>query len=328
MKYLWLLAVLFCALLFAKEPSLHYLTVLKQYSPDGYYLVRRAVKRTYRFGQVTITADPAASYVDASSNKTLRRTLPLAVHEAAHLYSEIEAARKLYENKEIVEPGRAFCYYSGKQKSVFVRSTSSFPFENLKADLKKEKYAFRYKALLKNETSKQYGIYELLDEWNAYYWQSRVALELLPLYENEIETESYIDFFQDFSAHITGVLEMRLYMLIYLQKAQTEYPNIYTGAQNNREFRLMVKHLDQLSLRLYRDYFRTKAVIAQKMKKERVRVEERQGQITFVFADNSQMLVENQSEEYMYYVNRMKTVAFSRVARDFGLKVIYPVYGL
>ncbi len=315
------------AVVYNIQAAPHYISLLKEHSPDGYFLLKHALRKRYTFGETEIIADPASRYINTTSVRTIAATIPTAVHEASHLYTDIIALYYMQKKGMPVKPDTMYLYYTGGKRGVYVSLTPSFHFSDMQHSIPKHSAALRFQSLIhENAVEDGAGVYELLNEWTAYYWESSVCMDILPLFVEAGQIEGYYDFFQGYISSYTGAAEFRFYLMSYLLYARINRPEIYSEIYANSPFKDAVRIIDLMTYRKYTEFFILKSEISDALSKERVQLKEDDKLLTFTFQDTSSTKVKTLSGDYTYLVKLMRQEKFKTVVKEFGLQPYYPEY--
>ncbi|MFW5808501.1 MAG: hypothetical protein ACOCWH_05575 [Spirochaetota bacterium] len=307
------------------EPDDDYLAILKEYSPDGYYLASRTGSARYVFGDTIVTADPVSAYINKGSRLSVALSLPEAIHEATHHYTDIMGCKRLHESGSEAGPGRAYLYYTGGKSSVFVRLTPSYPFSLMRPAVPDHPATMRF-SLLAQSSEAGHGVYELLDEWNAYLRSADLCLELLPLFWRLQDYDGIVSFYTIYGTLWTGMAEFRFYVLEYLVRASEEEQAIYRQMYTNGPLLHALRRIDSQTARHLDRYFRIKSTHARRLRSERISTVERDGLLVFTYPDGSSISVETQRDEYEFLLVLMNAKRYVKTSRSFGMLPSLPQY--
>jgi hypothetical protein len=303
----------------------HYFITLKKHSSDGYYLLQRALRESFTFGEMKVEVTPATHYIRKGSPTETLMSLPIAVHEASHHFSDIRALEYSYKNSGNNFPETSFMYYQGKGSGLYTAVTKGFDFKEIKNSVDMDLPANRFQVHASKPFDEQLGVYELLDESYAYFWQSQTALDLIPAYA-ELAMEGYKDSFKSYIDGYVGIIEYYFYMIVYLDYANRNYPVLYETMKNNKPLQKSAVALKDKSIKHYNRYFKLKRQIAELLAKEKVALTETGNQLVFTYPDQTSQHVETQSKIYKKYKILIDSKRFKKVIKDFGLRGPFPEY--
>ena len=171
-------------------------------------------------------------------------SLNTVVHESHHQFNSVYAYQLLSKNAPAdYNFGDTYTtFYYNRDDILLVKHTEVFNSNELKKDIPKELQSFRYKPYIVPKTdmsSQVQGIYGLLDEFHSYYLGTKTGMETFPYFQKKAEAElsAYLDFVSNTSSSYWAFYEFKYFCLKYLEKAKTEYPEIYQELFENKALR-------------------------------------------------------------------------------------------
>ncbi len=182
------------------------MAILKEYDPEGYYIVDSAINRG-----TNVSVWLRAEHSNAFNLDTL-------VHESYHDY-------KFFEN-----------YYFGPGKGVVVPENNKYKTENYTKNIPVDMRTFRYDTYVSEGayvSANVDGIYGLLNELSAYQFGMRNQLCLFPYYE---ENQKFSDFFNCCISDYQAYEEFRYWMLGLLNYEKENVTPIYNAHMKNAGF--------------------------------------------------------------------------------------------
>lgn len=224
-------------------------SLIETHDPDAFKMLKslEALPTNYKLNRTTVTTGKPTKpevWLSGSTAEDVRGSLNTVVHESLHNFTSYYAYQMLSEN-----PPRDFDFgdsYSAfmidGDNIVLVKHSEVYNGNELKRDIPKELRTFRYDPYItprSNVGSQKQGIYGLLDEFNAYYRGTLISYKLFPLYKELAEEKpgAYLDYIQNMSSIRMAYYEFKYFILSYLSKAQTKYPDLYDGFLANTDLR-------------------------------------------------------------------------------------------
>jgi hypothetical protein len=245
------LLLLFASGLAAAGDKETLLSLLKKYSPDGYYIVDTYEKKA--------EGSDFMEYWDASSEDARWDSYNTIVHETAH---GVMAA--------LAKPNSLFIPAS-RASGVMVPLTETFFSREMVDTFPKELRTFRFGTYVDCSQddlgSQALGAYGLLDEMTAYYLGTKASWDLLPHFEAQGAAAPWSSFFQAVNGTLYGILEFKLYTLKYLMFAEKKHPEVYRKIMANRDFSSAFLAVDAAANAFFRDYFAGKERVYESLRK-------------------------------------------------------------
>jgi hypothetical protein len=214
------------------------LSLLKQYSPDGYFIVDTYMREC---GNTDFM-----EYWDPSSEDSRWDSINTIVHEIAHGYmGELADRNSLY-------------YIASRDERIMVPLTSVFFSREMVPTFPERLRTFRFDTYVncsEDELGSQAeGAYGLLDEMNAYFIGTKASWDLLPYFRSRGADAPWSSFFSAVNGTLYGILEFKLYVLKYLEYAQANRPAVYRDITANASFAKAFLAVDRASRLFINDY--------------------------------------------------------------------------
>jgi hypothetical protein len=301
----------------AADDKASILKLLKQYSPDGYYIVDSYAKN----GGGTDFME----YWDGSSDDSRLSSYNTIVHEMAHGVMAEMADRD------------SLLFLASRDNRIMVPLTDVFFSREMVPSFPKELRTFRFSTYVDctedNLGSQADGAYGLLDEMNAYFLGTKTSWELLPYFQAQGPKAPWGPFFQSINGTLYGILEFKLYVLKYLMYAQQNKPAVYNGIMANQKFARAFLAVDKAASAFIQDYFTRKAQVYDSLRTQGLEIREEGdylmigsgGQCSGTFMDVYTLLAkELQKSAYqdlMRQLNAGTAVAASPLAEGAGSAV-------
>lgn len=273
----------------ALSPRETVLQLLKEYSPTGYYIVDQYEKTPeeteFKYMKWKTKKDDFMEFVKGSTIEDHLAAINIVVHETCHTYSALMAYQLSEERLGQAAPGYN-AYYIGNNTNILVKRTPVFNTGEIAASIPEHLRTFRFKLYVSPESdggsksigSKYFGIYGLLDEFNAYYHGNKAAFDFYPYYRDQMKTArtKWHDYLWGVNCSFAANMEFKFFILKYLQYAKTNYPEIYRGIIGNKDFKKAFWAINKNHEELTTEYFRLKEEIYDLFRKEGFMVSEDQ----------------------------------------------------
>ena len=203
----------------APEDALTYenmLSILDCYDPDGAFIVRNT--------------DESLAMSWVSEYSTIEEAVSefeTVVHEQCHSYTYHS-----YGSERM---------YIGDGQSIVVPYTDVFDSYEMAENNSDFIKTFRYDTYIAGSiymSSRQDGVYGIFNEYTAYYWGFNDLLKLQEYKEDH-------DFLTPIWSNVyIAQAEFRYYTLAYMLYAKENYPDVYNGIMNNKEYLKAFKIID------------------------------------------------------------------------------------
>jgi hypothetical protein len=234
------------------------LSMLKRYSPDGYFIVDGYAKS----GGGTDFME----YWDGSSDDSRLSSYNTIVHEMAH-----GVMAGMADNDSLL-------FLASRDERIMVPLTDVFFSREMVPSFPKELRTFRFSTYVDctedNLGSQVDGAYGLLDEMDAYFLGTKTSWELLPYFEAQGVKAPWGPFFQSINGTLYGILEFKLYVLKYLMYAQQNKPSVFKGIMANQKFAKAFISVDRASSSFIQDYFTRKLQVYASLRKQGLDIKE------------------------------------------------------
>uniref|UniRef100_UPI00404754E0 hypothetical protein n=1 Tax=Roseivirga sp. TaxID=1964215 RepID=UPI00404754E0 len=224
---------------------------LDKYSPESSEMLRLlySLPSNYELNGVTLQLSgeqSPSSWVSDNSEKGIMEALNTIVHESMHgltsrlPYSLLKAQGESYYNFK----DSYSAFYINKDSSFLVKHSPVFNSNKISNEIPKALRTFRFKPYIAPRSntlgSQANGIYGLMDEWNAYYFGTKAALDLFDYYKSK-STQNY-EVFLDHVSNLAGTYyayyEFKYFILKYLEYAKANDQAVFDGIMANHEFRV------------------------------------------------------------------------------------------
>lgn len=234
---------------FSQKAKQECYSYLKEFTPNSFGMIKLIDATPSKFNingiQISLTGKfSPESYFHGSSKQEKIGSLNTVIHESHHQFNSAYAYQLLSKaTPEDYEFGDEYsAFYYADDDIVLVKHTEVFNSSELKRDIPKELQSFRYKPYISpksNLGSQVQGIYGLMDEFHSYYLGTKAGLETFSYYEQQAQQDisTYLDFISNTSSSYWAFYEFKYFCLKYLQRAKSDYPEIYKGLISNQELR-------------------------------------------------------------------------------------------
>ena len=230
---------------------------LDKYSPENSEMLRLlySLPSKYQLNGITInlTKEQAPSFwVSDHSEKGILKRLNTVVHESMHgLTSRLpytllkERGDSYYNFKDSYS-----AFYVNRDSSFLVKHSPVFSSNRISDEIPKALRTFRFKPYIAPRSkmlgSQANGIYGLADEWNAYYFGTKTALDLFDYYKSKSSQnhEVYLEYVSNIASTYYAYYEFKYFILKYLEYAKLNEKEVYDGIMANFEFRKAFTSID------------------------------------------------------------------------------------
>jgi hypothetical protein len=307
------------------------LDMLSSYSPTGFHIVNevdgipteiRVGLRRIQFGKYDFW-----SWTDGDEALAIVNSLNTVVHETCHVY----AARMAYilnKNKPNSNIDNCYVFYTG-ESNILVGRTKSFPSREM-ANLVPENFRdFRYAEYVTDDSqyqsTQQFGVYGLLDEFNAYYQGTQTSYDLLPWYKDYAnqDVDVWLKYIQSIDSTYPAHLQFKLYILCYLCYARQNYPEIYRQIMSNKEFKAAFTTIDRNWTRLIDDYFNSFDKLLSYMKTMEIDAEIRKDEYYFSLRNSksrTSIRTLKIRREYAKFAEELKKPEYQKILEEISGK--------
>ncbi|MBD3376829.1 hypothetical protein GF406_17460 [candidate division KSB1 bacterium] len=312
------------------------LQLLSRYSPDGAEIVNLA-------GELQSSQTPfkVSDYLENDSRKSLLSSLNTVVHEACHELTRFKGEEIAADSLDIpVERiSNVLYFYLSESRFMLVNRTKTFPSRDMVDTIPDRMRTFRFNYIDTPEvlqSTQVWGIYGLLNEFNAYVQGTRASLDLYSYYAELDRPLEWLDYFQNIDATLYGGLEFRYYILSYLLYARQRRPDIYEGLMNNLAFIHAFFEVDELMRNTIQEYAKRKKFLFRFLSQRGMQVVERNGMLLFhhghqtISSKNFQDVVallqkEMNQPRFLFMLNTLKNRIQETGLKDLNHKVLESV---
>jgi hypothetical protein len=276
------------------------LQLLKEYAPDGYYIVdtfEKARDQVQASELMRYTNDGFMTFVKGETELDIVKSLGVVVHETCHDYCHTVAYALCKERFRKISWGSQYdAYYGGDETTFLVKRTKVFNTREIAASIPEELRTFRFMpyvtldthynipgmtidlsqldpdllADFKNLGSQVNGVYGLMNEYTAYYHETRTKLDLYKYYRDKLEPNinNWVAFLSGVDGCHFAHLEFKFFILKYLQYAKSHYPKLYKEFKKNRELVQAFLTIDRNYTQTVADYYQRKEEIFENFRQE------------------------------------------------------------
>lgn len=239
--------------------------ILQQASPYSTRLLRESEEapESYQYEPqgVVYRKLNARHFVEGSTDMELLAALDFMIHETTHFVSgalALHAASdiKIHPGSLVVMPDTAV--------RILVPATDVFGSREMvdfvNPTLRRSSRFHHYIDTEENSGTQRYGIYGLLNEFNAYHAGTRATSDLLKFYlAGPILRDSGLLWMQrlaDVAGNLTAYQQFRGFILSYLAFAKANHPQIYAEVANEGDFARGFGAVDKAFEKVVADFIR------------------------------------------------------------------------
>ncbi|MBN1798304.1 MAG: hypothetical protein JW822_06990 [Spirochaetales bacterium] len=253
--------------------------LLKKYSSESYFIVStyNALPEEFIIGnsRITIGKGSGSTFLTGSDIRSLLSCVSTFVHEIYHAFSGYYHWSQPDKIPAGHKPGdRYYSYYLGNGEVLIVKITRGFYTveiaPHIPEELRFSDYGMYINTTAKMLASQQYGVFGLLEEWNAYYWSTKCALDLLGYYEDEAGSDSglWISFFNEVYSTLYIFQEFKYFIIKYLEYARKVHPDIYQSLINNNDFKEAYHRIHENHIAVGAQFEKEKNRVFKKLRKK------------------------------------------------------------
>ena len=214
------------------------LKIMKNQSSDSYELLMMYKELPQELSYSTIDggtissekSTSAFSYLDLSSKKSTLRSMSLNVHEICHGLTATYFFKEMKNNyiPHQFEDIKSYFFISNNIKITSIFKGKVFPSIEINSMIPSEMKTFRYDTYIEGNSSTQdEGIIGLLDEFNAYYHDSKFTFDMFELYKL-IYPNDYLNMWvMELQSEMTAFFEFDYWIKEYLLFAKENYPKLF-----------------------------------------------------------------------------------------------------
>ncbi len=298
------------------------LVLLKKYNPDGYQILNTYLNAPTKFKiglmETSSSKTDFGNYIMGADETSILASLGTVVHEINHGYTSLLALNEKASKKLTkLSDKRASFFFINANQQILVPHTTTFPSKLIASNVKLGFRNFRYDEYITSTNTilgtQQSGAYGLMDEWNAYFQDTKTNYEL---YEYFVaETKRTPADWARYLGQVNGVFyahaEFKYFILKYLKYAQKNQPSIYQAIIKNAAFKASFQAIDKGYTDLIEQYFERRTAILNNLTDQGLRVS-MDDKFTFIGTKGHG----NFMREYNELLGAIKDVEFAGVLKD------------
>ena len=206
-------------------------------SPESYKIFKLyndlPQELSYTIGNSTTTTTKYIDeyfFLDLSSKISTLRSMSTNIHEVFHGLSHVYFFEKMKTNyvphdfKDIT----TYFYITDDIDYVSVFKGEVFPSSELDKVIPKSLITFRYDTYITGSSSTQgEGIIGLLNEFNAYYHDSKFTFDMLPIYKTIFPDDYLMEWVMDLQSVMTAFYEFDFWIKEYILHAKLNFQSLY-----------------------------------------------------------------------------------------------------
>ena len=298
------------------------LVILKKYNPAGYQILNTYLNAPTEFqiGPMTTSSSKTdfGIYLMGTDENSIVASLGTVVHEINHGYTNLLALNeKATKNLTKLADKRASLFFINANQQILVPHTTTFPSKLMANEIKSDFRKFRYDEYITSTNTilgtQQSGVYGLMDEWNAYFQDTRTNYELYDYFV--AETKQGPGDWARYLSQVNGVFyayaEFKYFILTYLQYAQKNQPTIYQAIMANAAFKESFQAIDKGYANLIQQYFLRRTTILNNLTDKGLQIS-MDDQFTFIGAKGHG----NFMREYNQLITAINGEEFKKVLSD------------
>jgi len=261
----------------------HLLWLACQYSPDAEAILRE------------VGNYPFEKFAHGSEPEVIARDFGTVVHEACHKVNQHISRGNSAAQGIFIAPGVRIRIPEGPVYNS--RELNRFVPDSLKqAIFRYDTYIGSRQTLISSQIN---GIYGIMDEFCAYYHDTRASLDLYDYYLEKVcrgyrNSIAWADYLGEAAATVYAYYEFNLFISWYLQYARLRHPEVYKSCMENMPLRVAYTLLDDMFGQLVADYYAVRSALLASLNRhgEKVMLEEDLGGEIFmkVYYDNGNIL--------------------------------------
>lgn len=248
------------------------LVILKKYNPEGYQMLNTYLNAPteFKIGPMITSSSKTdfGNYITGADETSIVASLGTVVHEINHGYTGLLALNEKATKKLTKLAGkRASFFFINANQQILVPHTTTFPSKLIAHNIELAFRNFRYDEYITSTNTilgtQQSGVYGLMDEWNAYFQDTKTNYELYDYFV--VETKQTPADWARYLGQVNGVFyayaEFKYFMLEYLAYAQKNHPSIYQDIIGNDAFKASFQAIDKGYADLIEQYFERRTII-------------------------------------------------------------------
>jgi len=205
-------------------------------------------------------------WVHGNKHEDILRSYGTVIHETCHSYN--------FHIGGFDGAG----YFISPDIQLVVPETEIYKSNELDKIIPKEwkKNIFRYKTYIKGDggmltiSSIKNGIYGLMDEYDAYYQDTKASVELFDYYKTFAsfsDPKQWTEYLSSCYSIVYAYYEFRLFIAWYLKYAQKKYPEIYQNIVKNKKLKVAYTLISNAYSSTIDQYFRNRTFIIDNINK-------------------------------------------------------------
>lgn len=296
--------------------------LLKKYSRESYFIVSayNALPAEFVVGnsRITVKKGSGSIFITGVSLRNILSSVSTFVHETYHALSghyhwsqpkKIPAGHK---------PGDSYySYYLGGGDFIITRATGVFHSSEMASRIPKELRFPNFNQYINNTTyilaTQQHGVFGLLEEFNAYYWSTRCALDLLGYYDDKAgyDTGLWSLFFYEVYSTFYCFQEFKYFIIKYLEYARQAHPGIYQSLTASNDLREAYRRIHANHAAVAARFEREKNRIFNKLRKHGMVIVETDTYTTINGAG-----IYHNMDRYRAFENELKKPRYAPLLKD------------
>lgn len=309
-------------LLLTAQSKTRALAILKKHSPEGYQILDTYLNAPteFKIGLMEISSSKTdfSFYIMGDDEKSIVASLGTIVHEINHGYTGLLALNeKATKNLTKLADKQASLFFINTNQQILVPHTATFPSKEIANNIKLPFRDFRYdEYITSNNTflgTQQSGVYGLMDEWNAYFQDTKTNYELYSYFVEETKQEpgDWARYLSQVNGVFYAYAEFKYFILEYLLYAQVNQPVIYQDIINNAAFKESFQAIDKGYANLINQYFERRTALFTDLKEQgfQIKIDD---QFTFIGAKGHG----NFMNQYKKLLTTMEDPSFEKILHD------------
>lgn len=222
----------------AQESNLDWiLSHMMKKSPESYKIFKLyndlPQELSYTIGNSTTTTTKYIDeyfFLDLSSKISTLRSMSTNIHEVFHGLSHVYFFEKMKTNyvPHDFQDITTYFYITDDIDYVSVFKGEVFPSSELDKVIPKSLITFRYDTYITGSSSTQgEGIIGLLNEFNAYYHDSKFTFDMLPIYKTIFPDDYLMEWVMDLQSVMTAFYEFDFWIKEYILHAKVNFQSLY-----------------------------------------------------------------------------------------------------
>jgi hypothetical protein len=296
--------------------------LLKKYSPESYFIVSayNALPTEFVVGNslITISKGSGGIFITGSKIRNILSSLSTFVHETYHGLS----GNYHWSQPEKIPAGHTqgdsyYSYYLGNGDFIIARVTTIFHSSEMAsqipAELRFPNFDMYINTTFDNLCTQHHGVFGLLEEFNAYYWSTKCALDLLGYYDDEAGYDANLWrlFFTEVYSTLYSFQEFKYFIITYLEYAKQAHPDIYQSLTSNNDFKEAYRRIHENHSTVAARFAKEKSRIFKKLRKHGMEIIETD---TYTTINNAGIY--HYMDRYRAFENELKKLQYTSVLKD------------